>query len=418
MYHYHTRCRACGYGPRLGAEGTKTGVNNERLVPVFDLGLQALANDFAGANETHSGFAPLQVLFCPRCTLAQLSVVVDPDILYRHYSYVTSPSEMMRKHFDDLIITLSREQPFDSVLEIGSNDGAFLKQVRCVAPVVCGIDPAENLALISAKSDIPTITGLLTRATAEESLRISPNGFDIILARHVFCHVDDWRDFVNSLAVATHRNSLVAIEVPYVKDMLDNTEFDTIYHEHTSYLTIKALQTLLADSPFRLHCVVRFPIHGGAILVMLRRKDHVCEVHSSVKEFLDGENITPESWMVFGVRAAESKAALKGFVAKSRNDGKRIIGLGASAKSTVWIQSCGFCRKDIEFITDSTQQKLYKLSPGTDIPIVDEGALLRELPDYAIVFAWNYLPEILSKNALAREKGVKFIVPVPKLEIV
>lgn len=411
MYKTHTSCRACGYGFNP-ADGTKCQNVRESLVPVFDLGIQPLANDFASVTDEHAGYAPLKVMFCPRCTLAQLSVVVRPDILYSRYLYVTSQSETMRKHFAALGQAIRAEQPFDSLLEIGSNDGTLLKYFAAQGVKVVGIDPAENLADLSRKCAIPTVTGAFNVSTAKSALCGVSGGFDVILARHVFCHVDDWREFINCLAVPSKKTTLICIEVPYVKDLLDRGEFDTIYHEHLSYLSIRAFQSLLEDSPFWLQNVVQFPIHGGAILLMLRRKDWPGDAYPKT------DNFTEESWKSFSDKVHANIAGLRSFVAAAKADNKRVVGFGASAKSTVWVNACGFTRKDLEFITDTTPQKLYKLSPGTDIPIVDEGAILRELPDYAVCFAWNFRDFVLNNNALAREKGVKFVFPIPSLEIV
>lgn len=420
MYKNHSRCRACNYGPKLGAEGIKAGPDTQQLVPVFDLGIQPLANDFVGPTEDHSGYAPLKVLCCPRCGLGQLSVVVNPSVLYSHYLYVTSQSDTMRQHFDALYTTLSEQGPLGSLLEIGSNDGALLRHFADKWVKGLGIDPAENLAEEACNRKVPTIVDNFNRDSSHRANSIRPEGFDVILARHVFCHVDNWKEFVDCLAIPSHKDTIVAIEVPYAKDLLDRGEFDTIYHEHLSYLTIRSVVALLKDSPFNLYRIVRYPIHGGAILLMLTRKDSGLyrEPHPSVATMLAEENITPESWEPFTTKAHTNINVLKDFVAAQRHAGKRVVGFGASAKSTVFVNACKFTRRDIAFITDTTQGKLWKLSPGTDIPIVDEGAILRELPDYAICFAWNFREFILKNNETARSHGVKFVFPIPSLEIV
>lgn len=418
MYFTKHTCRACGYGPFEGAQGTKTGSGNQNLIPVFDLGLQPLANDFAAMTEDHAGYAPLKVMFCPRCTLAQLSVVVRPEILYSHYLYVTSPSETMKAHFSQLTDALRAEQPFLHALEIGSNDGAYLQYLSQSGTGGCGIDPADNLAELAKHNGIATVTGAFTRETAEQAVTMNCGPFDLIVARHVFCHVNDWQSFTDNLAIPSHRDTLVAIEVPYCKDMLKNGEFDTIYHEHTSYLTIKAMEALLADAPFKLHRVLRFPIHGGAIVLLLRRKDWPGERHHSVDQLLASEDITLADWTEFERRSRANIDSLRCFVRDANDCGKRVAALGASAKSTVWVNACGFTRKEIKFIADATPQKQWKLSPGSDIPIVDEGAILRDLPDYLIVFAWNFLEEITAKNQRYLELGGKLVVPVPKLEVI
>jgi SAM-dependent methyltransferase len=408
MYQLHNYCRACGYA-KPGAQGIKS-APTEKLIEVLDLGIQPLANDFVREGEEHAGYAPLKVLFCPRCSLAQLSVVVDPHILYDTYSYVTSSSQMMREHFQNLMVDIERETDGMNVLEIGSNDGRFLNMMKEGGGYsVTGVDPAENLAAIAQEHGIPTEVGLFGSSLASRLPK-----FDVVIARHVFCHVDNWQDFVRGLETVAHPKTLICIEVPYAGDTIKGCEFDTIYHEHLSYLTLEGVNALLADTSLRLHRVIPYKIHGGAILLMLRHKDRA---RSGDCEF--AENITADDWKRFAKEAHDQIDRLKATVETLRSQGKFVAGLGASAKSTVWINACHFTRKDIAFIADNTPQKQYTFSPGTDIPVVDEGAILRELPDYVILFCWNFLgPELLMKFALARSKGVKFIVPVPKIEIV
>ena len=405
MYTLHTHCRACGFA-KPGAPSIKAN-STDKLIEVMDLGIQPLANDFVKEGEPRAGYAPLKVLFCPRCTLAQLSVVVDPQVLYSHYSYVTSPSETMREHFKNLITNISRETNGMKVLEIGSNDGRLLKMMKEGGGYeVLGVDPALNLSVIAECQGVPTKTGFFG-----SDLAMDLGQYDIVIARHVLCHIDDWKDFVRGLELVSHLDTLICIESPYAVDTIRKCEFDTIYHEHLSYLTIKAVNALLAETDLRLHEIIRYSIHGGAVLLMLRHKDKA--------RLNDGipEDITADAWRFFSADAKEQITSLGEVVEQFRNEGKSVAALGASAKSTVWISACGFSRKDIAFIADNTPQKQWTFSPGTDIPVVDEGAIMRELPDYVVIFAWNYLEEILEKFADVRARGVKFIVPIPTIQI-
>jgi len=410
MYKNHSHCRACGYAIP-GAQGIKS-APTEKLIEVFDLGVQPLANDFCKDDQRRAGYAPLKVLFCPRCTLAQLSVVVSPEVLYRNYPYVTSPSKTMQDHFariaEDIEVVAGKSK---NVLEIGSNDGKLLALMRSRGHNVQGIDPAENLAAIANADQLPTLVGLFGKDTIPD---LPQPSYDIIIARHVFCHVDNWREFVSGLECVSHENTLICIEAPYAGDMLESCSFDTVYHEHLSYLSIKSVMALLKETHLRLDRVMRYPIHGGAIMLMLRGRG----ASGSDGEFQLHENITVEDWEQFATRATQQITELKRTVYSLAAKGKRVAGLGASAKSTVWISACGFTRKEIAFIADNTPQKQWRFSPGTDIPIVDEGAILRELPDYVLMWAWNYKAEILQKFEFARSRGVKFIVPVPSIEIV
>lgn len=421
MYKLHKHCRACGLGKVTTPNGIKVEKPDEKLISVFDLGLQPLANDFVKPGGEHAGFAPLEVLYCPRCSLAQLSVVVDPFVLYHHYNYVTSTSETMHQHFERLYQDLMQEQDgkLGHVLEIGSNDGAFLKFLKGNQNVyskgvlsVTGVDPAENLASAANTDGIHTICGKWGSRLAT----YLPFHQNTIIARHVFCHVDDWQDFIAGLEVASDKNTLVAIEVPYVRDLLEFHAFDTIYHEHLSYLSLKSVNRLLENTKFKLYGYIKYDIHAGAILLLLRRREY--EQTEKVLSHVADDEITEQDWRKFAYNSHNVMNELKREVLGFQTNKKRVCGFGASAKSTVWINACGFTKRQIQFICDCTPQKQYCLSPGTDIPIVDEGALLREMPDYCIIFAWNFCSEILEKNKLYREKGGKFIVPIPTLRII
>lgn len=418
MYTYHTKCRACGYGkptlPYIKAAST-----SEKLMPVFDLGLHPLANDFRKDGEEHAGFAPLAVLFCPRCTLAQLSVVVNPAVLYSHYSYVTSKSDTMRAHFNALWAALSSEAQIHSVIEIGSNDGHFLGFALNKGALSVGIDPAKNLTDIS-KQNYPsaiTICGMFDSSTAMRAKEHVQHA-DLILARHVFCHMDDWHAFFVAADKLAGAETRIVIEAPYAVDTLRKIEFDQIYFEHLSFLSLRSITSLLSGTPFRIHQVLHFDIHGGTIAVVIRRKDSQHDQTDAARRMLDDENITMDSWTTFAECSKHKIEQLKAIVLEGAGNGKSVCGFGASAKSTVWMTMCNFTKKHIRFICDNTPQKQYTYSPGTDVPITDEGALLRELPNYAVMFCWNFADEVIQKQQRYIELGGKFIVPVEDMKII
>jgi len=388
------------------------------LIPVFDLGLQPLANDFCAEEEERAGFAPLKVLLCPNCHLAQLSVTVDPTILYRRYLYVTSTSKTMLDHFQYLWELLPINEPVPRVLEIGSNDGLFLEFIKHQGCEVVGVDPSLNLSKISGERGVCTYNGFWNQAFAEANPGIRHFEPDFIFARHVFCHVDDWRDFIAGIELVSTVETLTCIEVPYVGDLLEKGEFDTIYHEHTSYLSVKSIAKLLEGTKLRLHRIEKLAIHGGALLVMIRHKDSKDAPHKSVSEYFRNENVGLEAWRDFAVRCQGKIEALRSVVRKAKSEGKRVVGYGASAKSTVWLNACGFTRKEIDYITDNTMGKLYKLSPGNDIPIVNSDNLHYDQPDFAIMFCWNFAEEVIAKEKIFLEKGGKWVIPHPNIKVI
>jgi SAM-dependent methyltransferase len=412
MYKNHSVCRACGFGGKVGASGSKLATNNYRLIEVFSLGVQPLSNDFRKEDEERSGYAPLKVLVCPNCGLAQLSVVVNPHVLYDHYVYVTSPTQTMRRHFATLMGDLRREAPeAKTVLEIGSNDGALLEFLKEEGYNASGVDPAENLCAIANEKGLKTRCGLFSKDFGWELS-------DIVIARHVFCHVDDWKGFIEGLEKSAHNQTVIALETPYVRKLLQNGEFDTIYHEHTSYFSVGALVKALEGTKLRLYKVIQYPIHGGAILSLICHKDDPRPTDPMVNQMIQSERTLVDEWRSLQGRQQNLVRDLTALVKDRTGAGWRVAALGASAKSTVWINACGFTRKEIAFIADTTKQKWFKNAPGSEIPVVDEGALLRELPDYVVCFAWNFRDEVLEKHTMLREKGVKFVFPIPQIEIV
>lgn len=317
----------------------------------------------------------------------------------------------MRLHFRSLWQAIQEQGKTESVIEVGSNDGEFLEFCKSNgAETVVGIDAAENLACIAQRRGITTVIGILDDDTAECASRALPSP-DVIVARHVFCHADDWYKFMRNLDTLANKDTLIVIEVPYAVDTLERVEFDQMYHEHLSYLSIKAMAALLERTPFRMQKVMRFPIHGGAIAIFIRRRDHDAEPDVSVQEFIDAENINRETWADFTVAANQRLIALKKEVSDLVTVGKKVCGYGASAKSTVWISACGFTSKEIAFVVDNTPQKQGKFSPGTNVPVLPESSLTNDSADVAIVFAWNWMATVIGKNKAFTDGGGQFINP-------
>ncbi len=418
VYKVHNHCRACGLGrpeiPTLKVS-TAAGPSSkpQTLIDILDLGVSPLANDFKGDGEERAGWYPLKLRWCPRCTLAQLSVVVDPQIIYaKHYPYVTSHSATMKDHFIRLTDDLTRECKMGCVVEIGSNDGSFLEHLKYQFIACFGIEPAENLAKIANKNGIITRNEFFNDRVARE-MNLEGIIPDLIVARHVFCHIDDWSETIHALGVLCGKETVVAIEVPYLENTIANCEWDQIYHEHLSYMTIKAMRYALEGSMLHIHGVRHYPIHGGAIVIMLRRNDS-----EAPPQEVPEEKIVLNQMLSFSDKAQVMVMELGNKVRNLVDQGRTVVGYGASAKATQWIQACGFTRKHIKFICDETLQKQWKYMPGSDIPVVDPGALTRELPEYAVCFAWNFFSEIRAREAIFADKGGKWIKPVPQLEIV
>jgi len=395
MYKKVKACRACG---------------NLQLKEVYDLGVQPLANDFCRSNQESAGHVPLKVMFCEECTNSQLSVVVDPNIIYSNYPYVTSKSQTMKDHFRNLWNEITKEVKPKTLVEIGSNDGLFLNFCHDEGvESVIGIDPAINLHPSQGPDGVTSICSLFDEQVAREIVdrEIHP---DVIVARHVFCHINDWREFMQNIEAISNSETLVVIEVPYVMDMIRGLEFDTIYHEHLDYLSIKAMDYLLEGFMFHIHRIVRFEIHGGAIVLILRRDDCENAADPGVEIFSELEVLNLDIWEKFKQGCDRKIYQLKDMITRMPPTMK-VVGFGASAKSTVWINACGFTSKHIKFICDCTPEKQCKFSPGNDIPIYPESELMGQNADVAVLFAWNFKKEILAKNQEFISTGGRFLIP-------
>jgi hypothetical protein len=390
-YQEHTKCRIC---------------DSTELNPVFDLGLQPPANDFRRPGTPREGYYPLKVLFCPKCTLSQLSVVVNPDVLYRHYSYVTSTSTTMNAHFDHLIELLNAEQPIKSLVEIGSNDGAFLKAVKSkTQAIVLGIDPAVNL---THECGVPTIPDFFNVTTARNALGWTGGHPSVVVARHCVAHMDDLRKFVAALEIMAGKDTLIAIEIPYMRDTLKRVEFDQIYHEHLNFISLKSLEVLLDFTPFHIHRVVHYAVHGGTVLVLLRHDDS--SVPPTVSEYVREDATSLEDWRSFGIKANNKIQEMRNVVI-SRTSDHIVCGFGASAKASVWIHACRFNNGNIAFVTDNSPLKPGKLMPGTNIPIFAQSDLASSPAKYAVMFCWNFKTEVLESQKEWRDACGRFLIP-------
>jgi len=411
MIQERTNCRICG---------------SKNLKLILDLGETALVNDFLNPEEVASYkiSLPLRVVLCPDCSLVQLADTVDPKILYSHYAYVTSTSKTMDTHLNKMmthLLSTARLGSGSKVLEIASNTGVFLKKFKEQGCEVLGVEPAVNIADVALATAIPTRKEFFNSTTAKK-LRAEWGAADLILGRHVFAHIDDLKDLVTGLAEISHEETLIAFEVPYVVDFFEHTEYDTIYHEHLSYISVRSIEALVEDSPFMLSRVDRYPIHGGSILFHLRRRSSKASPHASVAQAIENEKqmrlSEPATWESFAERVSHIRTELPALLRKLKSQGKRIIGYGASAKGNTLLNTCGITTKELDYIIDNTPFKQNKIAPGSWIPVRPPELLLKEQPDYALLLAWNFAPEIIKREAEFQKRGGRFIVPIPEPKIV
>lgn len=415
MFTPHNSCRACGFGPPANTHYCKLGSSKDKLVSILDLGPMPLANSFSRGLAPRPGYYPLHLLACPRCGLGQLSVTVDPATLYSNYLYVTSTSQTLDDHILLLHDWLKHLNDFKTVMEVGSNDGRVLKKLRSLgASFVVGVDPATNLAGAANSDGVQTVNRMFDDEAADHVARImTPALPDLILARHVFCHCEDWRGFLKSALRIANPSTMLCIEAPWAHDTIEKVEWDQIYHEHLSYITLKSVQHLVEGSGWSVYAVRRFGIHGGVLAIVLVPDAAKTNPLPCVQDYLAQERCGIPDWQIFADKAEKQQQDMRALIEGIVGCGKKIVGYGATAKATTWANVLKLDSSKVYGFYDCTPSKHYTTVPGTDIQVIPEGGFYVDNPDYAIVWAWNFAEEIIRKNAKWHSDGGRFIVPVP-----
>jgi SAM-dependent methyltransferase len=403
-------CRSCG---------------SEDLETILSLGEQPLANalrplDDAEAPELRF---PLDVAFCPACGLVQLTVSVPPSVLFEEYPYFSSYSDTVVANARELVERLVREDALDDsdlAMEIASNDGYLLQHYQRAGVPVLGVDPAENVAAVAVANGVPTRCDFFGRALGEE-LRDDGTQASVLHANNVLAHVPDVAGVVQGIAAVLRDDGSAVIETPYVRDLVDRVEFDTIYHEHLFYYSVTSLSRLFRANGLAVTSVERIPIHGGSLRVFAQRAD-AAEPDPSVTAILAEEAAlgidTADYFRDFAARVDTLLVELRELLADLRAQGRRIAGYGAAAKATVLLNALGVGSETIEFVADRSPHKQGRLIPGTRIPIVPAEQLLEERPDDTVLFSWNFADEVLAQQAEYRARGGRFVIPIPSPRVV
>jgi C-methyltransferase C-terminal domain/Putative zinc binding domain/Methyltransferase domain len=395
-----------------------------RVEEFLDLGHTALANKFLRPDELDAPEPryPLRVGLCRDCRHVQLTDPVPPSAMFEDYLYMSSASDTLKSHFEDLSRLLVERHKLgakDLVVDIGSNDASLLSAFRRHGVRTLGVDPARNLASLSTDRGIDRFTGFFGAGTAPEIVARWGHAA-VITATNTFPHIPDLRDFVTGIDAALAPGGAFVIEAHYLVDMLDQTAFDTIYHEHVSYWALTPMRQLFDRMGMEIVRAERLPIHHGQLRVWVQRRGegHVDETVAAV---LDREQELGigrlETYQAFGDRVRRIKRELQATLTRLKRDGKRVVGYGAPAKGSTLLEFLQIGPDLVEYIADRSPLKQGRYTPGSHIPIVPPERLLTDRPDYTLLLAWNFADEVLRQQAPYREKGGKFIVPVPEVKV-
>jgi SAM-dependent methyltransferase len=404
-------CRSCG------ATQTRS---------ILDLGRTPLANallEEAALARPEPTF-PLALVFCPMCSLVQITETVPPEELFRNYLYLSSYSDTMLGHAKELVSRLVETRklgPDSLVVEAASNDGYLLKNYVAAGVPVLGIEPAVNIAKVATERGITTLPEFFGSAIARK-LATERKTADIFHANNVLAHVADLNGFVDGISSILKPTGMAVIEAPYVGEMIEKLEFDTIYHEHLCYFSLTALDHLFQRHGLSIVDVERIPIHGGSLRIFATHSS--ANVPSSARaislrrEEHDAGLDDAPYYRDFADRVSSLRTALRSKLKDLKEAGKRIAAYGASAKGSTLLNVFGLGKESLDFVVDRSPHKQGRYTPGTHLSIAGPERLLESMPDYVLLLTWNFKDEILEQQAEYRKRGGRFIVPLPEISII
>lgn len=399
---------------------------NGDLTQFLDLGFTPPADRFmtpAQLSEPETHY-PLTVMMCRSCGLAQLSYVVPADILYRQdYPYESSTTETGRRHWDEFARTTVERFGLtnrDFVVDVGSNVGVLLDAFKSCGTRVLGVDPASNIALLAERRGIRTVNEYFGVDVARQIVAEAGQA-RIVTATNVFAHVDNLDAFIQAVDLLLNDRGVFIFEAPYLVNLIDGLEYDTIYHEHLSYLSIRPLLPFLRRFGLDVFDIQQHDIHGGSFRVFIARAGQM-PISPIIDELLQAEEAMGlydlEKLRQFSEAVEENRRQLLELLRELKRNGKRVVGVSAPAKGMTLLNYCGIGTETLDFITEKSSLKIGRITPGSQIPVVSDDALLQQPADYALLLARNFAEEIMENLSGYRAQGGKFIIPLPRPLIV
>ncbi len=388
----------------------------------MSFGRQPIANAFLSADQFQSEFFyELKVGACPSCRMVQLGELVDPALLFHEeYAFFSGTSKGMTAHFGQLADTLRERYltgPSPLIVEIGSNDGIMLQRFVGTGVRHLGIEPSANVAAVARAKGVRTIEGFFGEALAREIIA-SDGQADVVSAANVMCHIPDLHSLVAGVRALLKPTGVLVFEDPYLGDIVEKASYDQIYDEHVFYFSVTSLSRLFARHEMEIVDAEPQQVHGGSMRYTVRPRG-AGPVSDRVRERLERERAagldSDATYAELRGRIERSRDELVALLHKARADGKRVVGYGATSKSTTVTNYCGITSELVEYISDTTPIKQGKYSPGTHIPVRPYEEFQARPPELALLFAWNHAAEIMAKERAFVDGGGRFIVYVPRV---
>ena len=392
----------------------------------LDLGFSALSDNFltrAQLDESEK-FFPLTVNLCFDCGLCQLGYVVPGELMFnKDYPYDSSTTKTGRDHFTKMGIDICDRfnlKQNSLVIDVGSNSGILLSAFKSKGMKVLGIEPSSKLANIAIEKGVDTIIEFFSNTLVKKILN-DYGKVSLITGTNVFAHIDDIDDFMLTANSLLTEDGIIVIEAPYLLNLIENMEYDTIYHEHLSYLSVKPMVKFFKKFDFEIFDIQKQTIHGGTLRYFISRKNNK-EITQEVSHYLkieDNKDLYSEKKLIdFATSVKTHRQTLLELLNNLKKDGKKIVAISAPAKGNTLLNYCKIDAQILDYVTERNSLKIGKFTPGMHIPVYSDKKLLEDPPDYALILAWNFADEIMENNSDYKEKGGKFIIPTPKPKIV
>lgn len=391
-----------------------------------DLGMSPPCESYVRPDQLDDAelFYPLHVRICDACLLVQLPAYVTADEVFSDYAYFSSYSDSWVAHAGRFVADMAerlRLGPDSFVVEVASNDGYLLQHAVERGIPVLGIEPAANVAQVARERGIPTESVFLGEATGVDIAKHHRKA-DLVVGNNVFAHVPDLLDFVRGLRALVADDGLVSLEFPHLLRLIDGRQYDTIYHEHYSYFTLRTASDALATGGLQVVEVQELPTHGGSLRVMARPAESAGAaselVHKVLADERDAGLHSVEGHAGFASDVLAIKADLVEFLIAAARDGRSVAGYGAPGKGNTLLNHCGIRADLLPFTVDRSPHKHGMHLPGTHIPIYPPERLAENRPDYIVILPWNLRDEIIRQLSYAREWGARFVIPIPRLEVI